>query len=259
MFNQSYNFILIGGGRLDGKLATLAPGSVKALLPVGNQILLDIALAAIQGLNTLYPDIVGEIAVVGGEEIQTWTKDKPQVKYVSEGISGVQNVYRALKAFASNNPAIVVSPDLPFINTEALEDFISQLQLTDDMVLAIIDKKNFLARFPDAKNRFEKIQGKEITLASIFMVRKDAFSKNVPYFEDIFRQRKHPIKLALLLGIDLVIKLLLGFAGIPELVKRATRNCDCTVRAVYCKHAELVYDIDNWENYQFALGMLKRS
>lgn len=261
MLGGTINVILICGGRLDGKLVSKAPGNVKALLKLGDSCLLQRAIDAIENYQkNQYEPRLDEIAVVGGSEVKEYVfslASNLNIKYVPEGISAIDNIYESIRLFSRANPILVVSPDLPFISTDSVKEFVSQVDITDEIVVSTITKTDFLNHFIGAKNRFEKIRGEYLTLASIFFFRPNAFITNKPFFEDIFKLRKNPFKLALLLGLDLIIKIILGRASIADIEIRASRLCGCNVRAIRCHHPELAYDIDNIENFEFALEFIK--
>lgn len=190
--------------------------------------------------------------------------------YADEGTSLLDNIQIGLKEIRRfsrqasetgnsdnlnhSDSVVVISPDLPFITGEAIEGFLTRIPADADIAMPIITKKDFMIRFPNAKNRFNKILEGNITLGSVAYMSSSILAKNVGLFQDAHNSRKSVGRLAGMLGLAAIIKLLFGKLSIYEIEERVSQLVDGTVHAVLDCDPVLAYDIDNAANLNFALN-----
>jgi CTP:molybdopterin cytidylyltransferase MocA len=243
--------ILTAGGRLPKALREFSPSPVKALLPIGGRTLLARAAEAARGCG-----MVGRIAAVGGDDVQQATPEG--VEYVREGLDVIDNIYHGFVTLGGlENDYVIISPDLPFISAGGLAGFLAAARVKAAMAFPLVSGEDFLARFPGAPNRFERIDGGRVTMGSMIYMTGTMVLSNIPLGRDFFRYRKLPYKLAGLLGFSIIWGYLTRRLRLSQLEARASRLTGGSVRGVFVSDAGLAYDIDNRENYAYALKRLQ--
>lgn len=243
--------IITAGGRLPKALRILSPSPVKALLPLGGRTLLERAAEAAQACGMLQ-----RIVVVGGDEVQHATP--AGVEYVREGedvIDNINNGFVTLGGLEHNY--VIISPDLPFLSAAGMVAFIAGAREKAAMAFPLVSREDFLSRFPGAKNRFERLDGGCVTMGSMIYLTGQMLQWNIPLGRDFFRNRKLPYKLAGMLGWSIIWGYLTGRLRLTQLEARATRLMGGEVRGVWVNDAGIAYDIDNRENFQYALTRLE--
>jgi GTP:adenosylcobinamide-phosphate guanylyltransferase len=245
--------ILIAGGRLPKELQPLASSRVKALLDVGGESLLSRSARAARG----YPAIE-RVCAVGNSEVAEAAK-AAGCEYAPEGETVIDNVFSAFNALGGKEHAyLIISPDLPFITADALAAFIAAAQASPaEIALATATGAAFLARFPGAPNRFERVDSGPLTLGSVFYLTGPALNSNIPLARDFFRWRKWPHRLALLLGLPIAFAFLTGKLRLAQLEARAAQLTGVEVCG-FPAPPELAYDVDNLANLRFAEELLRR-
>lgn len=245
--------ILIAGGRLPSQLRPLSGSPVKALLDVGGQTLLARAARA-----ALACPAIERVCAVGNDEVAQAARTTG-CEYAPEGETVIDNVFNAFNALGGKEHSyIIISPDLPFINTEALGAFIAAAQASPaEIALAVVTGAAFLTRFPGAPNRFERVDGGPLTLGSVFYLTGPALYSNIPLARDFFRWRKWPHQLALLLGLPIAWAFLTGQLKLAVLERRAAQLTGVEVRGLGAP-PELAYDVDNLANLRVAEELLRK-
>lgn len=245
--------ILIAGGRLPRQLHPHSDSAIKALLPVGGETLL--ARCAHAALER------GEfetVCAVGGAEVKLAAQELG-IAYAPEGPSVMDNIHSAFKQLGEeDSDYVIISPDLPFISAGGLRAFIAGAGAGAELAVPLITREDFLSSFPGAPNRFERIDGRQVTMGSVFYLTGPVLRANIPLGRDFFSARKWPHRMATLLGFNILLAFLFGRLTLAGLERRAQALTGAVVRAVEVDDAGLAYDIDNLANYEFACALLER-
>lgn len=241
--------IVIAGGSLPRDLRDQHPSGYKALLPFAGQSLLAHAVSAAAGSGAAQG-----IAVVGAAPLEAHTP--AEADYVEAGRDVIENILRGFLHHGADLSAdyLVLSPDLPFIHPAALNAFVATAREQGELGVPIVTREDFLARFPGAPNRFERISGRAITMGSALYMSGRMLKTNLPLWRDFYNARKFPHRLAAMLGLPIALGYLSGRLRLEALEARASQLCGGPVRAVEVSHAELAYDVDTRANYEFALA-----
>jgi GTP:adenosylcobinamide-phosphate guanylyltransferase len=244
---MALQIIITAGGDLPADMRGGGHAPNKSLLRIGGTALLDRALAAAQALPRR-----GEIAVVGDAQVQAALP--AGTTYVPSGGSVVDNLHRGFERLGgAGHDYVVLSSDLPFVTAAALTRFVEAAQAAAELSAPLITREHFLGRFPDAPNRFERLDGREVTMGSAFYFTGPLLQANVPLMRDFARFRKAPHKLAMLLGWEVLWGFVIRRARLDVLERRASAITGGVVRAVELDAAELAFDIDSQVEYDYAL------
>ena len=76
---------------------------------------------------------------------------------------------------------------------------------------------------------------------------------NIPLWEDLYRWRRSPHRLAALLGLPIAFAMLRGRLRLTAVEARASALTGAPARAVESSGAGLAYDIDTREHYDYAV------
>lgn len=246
---MALHVIITAGGRLPRDLAAHSQSEVKALLELGGRSLLQAALAAAQSAEA-----VADIAVVGGKEVAASLG--ADVLHVDEGRDLVDNVERGFRRLGGlEHEYLLISPDLPFIESAALLHFAAAARAAGAALAApLVSEADFLARFPGAPNKFNRIDGRAVTMGSVMYMQGGLLQSNIPLMHDFYRHRKWPHRLATLIGWPVAFALLTGRLSLGLLERRLEQLTGGPSRAVDSPDAGIAYDIDDKANYDYALA-----
>ena len=242
--------VLIAGGMLPRNMRKLSPSPVKALLEVGKVSLLETSAKAARESG-----LFGRIAAVGNAEVKRACPEG--CEYVELGEDMVGNIVNAYRAFGEGaHDYVIISPDLPFITAGGLRTFVLAAQASSEIGITLVFRDDFLARFPGAPNRFEKLDGGFATMGSVFFITGSALRANIPLLRDMYASRKRPWRLAIFLGLPILWGFLTGKLTTAMLETRFTSLMGATFKGMVASDPGLVFDIDTLENYRFAAELL---
>jgi GTP:adenosylcobinamide-phosphate guanylyltransferase len=238
--------IITAGGELPRDMRGEGYPANKALLQLGGRTLLERALAAAQGLPG-----VGDVGVVGDAAVHHALPSG--IAQIPAGGSVIDNMVRGFEHHGgARHDYLVLSSDLAFITPAALAGFADAASAAGELAVPVVTRDDFLARFPGAPNKFERIGGRELTMGSVFFFTGPLLQTNIPLMHDFARHRKSPAKLAMLLGWEVLWGFVTRSITLETLERRAAAITGGRVRAVPSAAAELAFDIDTRAEFEFA-------
>ena len=277
MRNRKLKVILTCGGRRTGALAGRAPGGVKALLDIGGRTLLEAAVDAASGLAACGGgNSVMAICAVGPDDVWTAAARLSSqaagagessgvlapagipVLHAKEGETVLDNIKNGMERLSEQpgDEFLVISPDLPFLNAKAIDEFLVGTPDDAGLALPVVIKEHFQAGFPGADNKFNKMLEGELTIGSVFYVKGGVVEKNTGIFMDAHNARKNPGKIAGMLGLSLSLKFLAGKLSLKEAQNRIGTLLDCAVYGVLPASPLLALDIDDERDLAYAEKLL---
>lgn len=166
----------------------------------------------------------------------------------------VSNIKRCLEEFVTGDYVLLVTSDIPLIDSDCITDFINEAELTDaDFVYPICRKEVCEELYPELKRTYVKIDDGEFTGGNIMLMKKSFLIRVMPILSRLFEARKSPLKLAKVLGLGVVFKLILSrfdsrFLDIDYLEGTAGSILGSSVKAVITASPEICEDLDHPED-----------
>jgi GTP:adenosylcobinamide-phosphate guanylyltransferase len=220
--------LVLAGGR-----ATGLPVARKADLPVGDRRMVDHVAAALR-------------AVPGVERV-----------HVAEGSAEadlVDNLLKALREVGArpDEYVLISSCDIPFVTPEAIVDFLERGQGRADLYYPIVRREACEARFPGTRRTYVKLREGTFTGGNLFLLRAGSLEPVAEQLRRLFRQRKHPWRLARELGLwftlTAALEAAMGTLSLPKLERRVERLTGLRGKAVVTDFAEIGTDIDKTDD-----------
>jgi len=188
------------------------------------------------------------VAVVCGEEARAKCGHLID-RVIPEHEDGAENVRSALRAFEGD--VVYLSSDLPFINVGALRDFLARVPC-GAIGMPLADAAAYESRFPAAPTHATVIGHERIANGSVFMFPAGSATNIIKVAERFFNSRKSLLRMAALLGPQLLVKYAFHKLRIDDIEHRAAAVLDFPARAIRDCAPELCYDIDDVDDYLYA-------
>jgi hypothetical protein len=116
------------------------------------------------------------------------------------------------------------------------------------LVYPIVPKEAVEARFPGNRRTYARLKEGTFTGGNLLLLDKALFFQALPLARRVVALRKRPLALARLIGLDILLKLLLGRLSLPELEARARRILGVEARALVTPYPEVGVDVDKEED-----------
>jgi GTP:adenosylcobinamide-phosphate guanylyltransferase len=244
--------ILPAGGRLDAELAAKVGTDVKALIQIDGKPLLEHVFDAIQSSG-----MVRRTVLIGGPEVRERYGTRATL-VLDEADTGPANMYNGLEALMGQpeppTRILLATTDLAYVRGEHVKKLIEMSPTDRQIVVPAVRRSDFEAAYPGTSSTFVKLKDGEFTLGGMFLIDAAAMRKMRPHAEQVFNQRKSKMGMAKLLGFGFAIKFATNRLSLMDVEKKIVSLLGCTAAPVAGAPAEFAYDIDDWEDYSYAVA-----
>ena len=209
----------------------------RAMIPLGGITMLQWVINALRGANSIGRIIaVGDVAADGLDQI------------IEPGSDLITNVRQGIKATNSGGVALVVCSDIPMLSAEAVEDFLSRAPMDVELAYPIIRKQD-CARHPELKRTYLKTGDGVFTGGNMMLLRSEFVERNWSAIQSAYEARKRPVKLARMIGLSVLARLLIaqifpGALKISMLEEAVGKMLGGKVAAVVSPYPEIGEDVD---------------
>lgn len=229
--------VVLAGGDASDPLAAHYGVASKAHVPFQGEPLVNQVLRALRGSS-----LVGNIVYVGTQPEGLNPQPDyslPSGKLYSD--SAAMGLGAAL-AVAPGTRLLLVTGDLPWLSSEAVDGFLQQAR--DDLNYPIIMKETALKQFPEQKRTWVKLKQGEVTGGNLAVFTPELVPQLLLLTDRFFAARKNPLALSSLLGFGTLFSLLRGQADLPRLEATVSRLLGFSAKAVIASDASLGADVD---------------
>ena len=251
----TFDAILPAGGLIDPEFAAKVGTSNKALIRFEDKTILERTITSLRATGR-----VGRIVVAGTEDVRNSDAAKLADLAVPSGRSGPESILNGLKALlAEKNPpskVAVVTTDLPFLTPKLLTDFIDACPKEVDLCMPLITKSQYQSRFPHSSSTFIPLQDDTWTSGNVYLIDVKALEKSMPHLEKVFVVRKSKLGMAKLLGPVFLYKFIRKQLTVPIVEAKLKQMLGCTGAPVLNCAPELAYDIDDFDDYEYAVRFI---
>lgn len=195
---------------------------------------------------------LGPVVVVGGTSSSNDEGGLTTI-HAPAGKTFIESLSNGL-AHITSESFLLVTADLPFLTKESIDDFVARCDTTKLFNYPIIPMDEARRRFPQFKRTALKIREGEFTGGNIALVNTALIRRSLPLMQQGYDNRKSPLKLATIVGLGTLFRLILGKVlpgtlPIPALEKAVGKVLQGPVKAIITPYAEIGTDIDSPEQF----------
>ncbi|MBQ9358986.1 MAG: nucleotidyltransferase family protein [Abditibacteriota bacterium] len=176
----------------------------------------------------------------------------------------IDNIKKALAEFVTADYVLLCTSDIPLIDTDCITDFLDQaLDEQADAVYPVCRKEVCEELYPDLQRTYVRIAEGEFTGGNVMLIRTEYFSRLIPVIDKLYRYRKQPVKLARIMGLEIILRLILsrlhaGFLDLRTIEKKASELLGGgVIKAVITPRPEICEDLDKKEELPLFEAALK--
>jgi len=247
------NAILLAGGipAPDSPLYPYTQGKPKAALDIGGKPMLQWVIDALDKAET-----INTVIVVGCEELQNQIQSKKITRWLPAADDMIMNFKRGADAVLDLNPGAqsvaIVSSDIPLITPEGIDWAISQSQEREkELFYFVVDQPTMEARFPESGRSYTKLKDMNVCGGDLSIINLDLYTKKKGLWNKLTRARKSSLRLAAVIGIDILLLLFLKRLTLDDVIRKVTDRLNITGIGLICPYPEIGMDID--KPYQLEL------
>jgi GTP:adenosylcobinamide-phosphate guanylyltransferase len=236
----SVDAVILAGRANDGKLREAAPGEWEALIEISGKPMIQYVVDALSGSR-----FVERIVVVGPAELGRGA-DLGEAEVVPPGGGMVDNVMRGFEALGDEGgETLVVTSDIPLITPQVVDGFIRECGLLDlDFYYPVVRRDLMEARYPGVHRTYAGMREGQFTGGNMFLVNRGIADDLRKTLDFLVMNRKKPLKMASVLGVPFLFKMMLKRLTILEAERKAGSLYGLKAKAVITTFPEIGFDVD---------------
>lgn len=227
--------------------------AAKALVPIAGKPMVAYVLEALRSSSA-----ISQIIYVGFKAPQLKDLYDIQLEPSQHILDNLQDAILQAQE-ARTNDTLIISADLAWLDTIAVDDFIKQSQKMEAALLyAVIAAEQVRQQFPRQKHRkFARVRveggsSQEFTGGSVLYIRPKAITPLLNFAERAYHARKNLLTLAQILGFKLTMQFLSHNLRIHDVEKRVSTLLGVEARALHTTYANLAIDVDTLVEHSHA-------
>lgn len=250
-----YDAIILAGGQNSERFRQFSPQRYEAMIDIAGKPMVTFvaeALAASGYVDRIF--ILGPVA-----ELETCQLPE-RVIPLEGGSTILQTIQIGIKALGHQRKTLIATGDIPLLTHSAVNDFITRCaELEADLYYPIIGKQVNNTRYPGAKRTYVRLKEGTFTGGNIFLVNPAILPNCMAIAEKIIENRKHPFKLAQMLGWSFVMQFLLGTLSLYRIQQRVSELLEINGAVVFSDYPELGLDVDKPSDLELVRGTMARA
>ncbi len=218
-------------------------GEPKALIDVAGKPMVQWTLDALSNART-----VDRVVIIGLTAKSKLTCTKPLTFMPNEGRL-LENVKAGTAKVLELNPKakyiLLVSSDTPGIKGEMVDWIVNTcMETKDDLYYNVVRREVMEARFPESRRTYTRLKDMEVCGGDTNMVRAAVVNENSEFWSRLLDARKSPAQQAMLLGPDILFRLLFRQLTADDVIQRVAGRLGLNGRALICPYPEVGMDVD---------------
>ena len=237
--------IITAGGKpsKDDVLYDSAKGDFKVLINIAGKTILQWVLDAInQSKSINHIVIVGMSDVAGINSMLPVTFVEAQdnlLKNIEAGINKILEIDRSAKE------VMLISGDLPGINGAMIDWLAGVIENNGhQFYYPIIERSLMKKSFPGAERTYVRMKEGEFCGGDLMGIHTSMLKKNDLRGRKLVESRKNPLKQAMILGLDMCVRLAAGRLSLDRDVPIICKRLGINGKAIISPYAEIAMDID---------------
>lgn len=233
--------LVLAGSLNQGALRACSTVRYEALIPIGKKSMVEYVVDALRDSSR-----INQIVVVGPEEELAGKFASKNVQVITPKESLVENIVLGLSCLPETKRVLVVTSDIPLINSKAIDNFLDlcEQEGAADLYYPIVPREVVERRFAQSKRTYVSLKEGVFTGGNVFLLNPEVVLRCLPIGEQLVNARKSPLKLCRLVGLMFLVKYLMRSVTLQEAQKKVSRLLGIKGKVVISTDPELGIDVD---------------
>lgn len=233
------NAIVLAGGPPDA-VAALEPGVPnKAFVRIAGRTLVARTIAALRACPDVERIVVVAPAGAPADALDGADERRP------DGARVLDSLAAGVAGFAPDEPLLVTASDLPVLSGIAVGAFCAGATERElDLAYAIVERRVHAALYPQIPHTWARLRDGTFCGGGVVALRPRVVARLGPLLDAFGAARKSPLRLAALLGWDVLAAYAAGYLTVAAAERRASALLGAPAGAVRCPHPEIAVNVD---------------
>jgi molybdopterin-guanine dinucleotide biosynthesis protein A len=228
-------------------LYSYTAGGPKALIDVGGRTMLECVVGALHESGQVEEVVI--VGVTAEAAARAGARFARPMTHLADNGGLVANILAGVAWFRQHHPETEVilgcSADIPLITGRVVDAFIDACRPWDRAVYYnFVTRQKMEARFPGSRRTYSRLGPIEAAGGDMVIARLAVAEQNRDLLESLAGARKHPWRVARVVGLGLLLKFLLRRVTIADIERTAERILGAPARIILDGPPELAMDAD---------------
>lgn len=237
--------LVVAGGNNGEKLHKFCDTEYKALIPIGNYIMVDLVLKSVNK-----SDSVEKVVVIGPKNQLEKNLSADYDLLLDNNDTLAENVIKGASYLNQNGEVLVITGDIPLLTSEAIDDFISRSKKQEPagVYYSLIKKETIEKSYPQSSRTYFKLKEGTFTGGNVALMKTKKIQENIDTINEVTSLRKSPWQLVRLLGLKCLCKFIAGKLSLEDIQERFQEILDIKGFFIISPFAEIGIDVDKVED-----------
>lgn len=231
--------VVLAGRRNEGELRSVSDAQWEALIDIAGTPMTGWVLRALREVPG-----IDRIVVVGPEDLQSELRQEDAL--VTPGETLLESASSGAAATRPGSKVLFVTGDVAMLTEEAVSEFLERSEgISAEAWYPIVTRARVEADFSGNRRTYVRMREGTFTGGNLLLLAPGVWERGIGQAQRLIAMRKQPLRLAAMIGINFVLRLVIGRATIADAEERFSRLLGMQVRAVESSHPEVGVDIDH--------------
>ena len=254
MSREAVAAVVLAGGGGSEPIGRARGISNKALVKVAGQPVIATVVTALG-----QAELVDSLVVVTDNDSPVAEAVPSDIPVTAvEGSNFLDTVMAGFAHFHQRDRVLVVTSDLPLLTPEAIDHFVAaSLDSGAELCYSIV-KADLLEEIdPGGARVAVRLRDGEYSGGNLALLSRGFIEREGARLNQAFVGRKSPVRLARMLGLSFIVRMLLGVLTVEDAVKRACQLLHCEAAAIVSPYPEVGFDLDRPEQIAAAEAFIR--
>jgi GTP:adenosylcobinamide-phosphate guanylyltransferase len=244
------NAVVLAGGPSDAVSATAAAVPNKAFVEIGGVALVRRVIDVLRGTREITRIIVVAPPSTHASPVLAGADERRP-----DGARMVDSLTAGLAGLPPDALVLIAASDLPVLS---VSEFLAAAQTRNlDLAYSIVSQRDHLDTYPGVPHTWAKMAEGRFCGGGLVALKPRVLPALRGILDDLGAARKSPLRLASLLGWDIMPRFALGSLTIAAAERRATAILNAPAGAIASSYPELAVNVDRASDVALANGLVE--
>ncbi len=234
------NAVVLAGGPPDAVSALVAGAANKAFVPIAGVALVERTLRALRACPRIERLVLVAPVATHADPALALADERR-----ADGARMIESLRSGLASFDPAAPVLIAASDLPVLTSAAIDEVLDALEARDlDVAYTCLLRRYHDARYPQIPHTWARMREGQFCGGGISAIKPRALDRLATVLDALGAARKAPLRLAGILGWDLLARFAFAQLTIADAEERASAILGVPTGAVRCTHPEIAVNVD---------------
>lgn len=245
---MAVNAIVLCGAENSGPLRDVDPAPNEGLITIGGRPMVQYVLDGLRQSSR-----IGRILLVAPPDVVGPRVHGDGIELVPPTGHIIDNVMAAVRRLPGDQKVLIATSDIPLITGRVIDGFLDLCSAREaDLYYPVVERSVAEAQYSGVRRTYVHLREGTFTGGNLFLANPAIADAVAPRIRAFLDQRKHPVRMAAILGWGFVLRLALRTLSLYELERKISELWGVRGAVIVCPYPEVGIDVDKPSDLELA-------